>query len=109
MSRHIHGNPATTERDRTIRDWLRNHGYEVIEIPANELNDVDAMVRHLRRLAGYLGMREVRNRLRDDRSWFDGAAEASRPALRLVTPTRTAGYPSESYLSRSTTNTLPSS
>ncbi len=92
MSRHIHGNPATAERDRTIRDWLRNHGYEVIEIPANELDDVDAMVRHLRRLAGYLGMREVRNRLRDDRSWFNGATEASRPVLRLVTPTAETRY-----------------
>lgn len=92
MSRHIHGNSATAERDRSIRDWLRNHGYEVIEIPANELDDVDAMVRHFRRLAGYLGMREVRNRLRDDRSWFDGAAEASRPVLRLVKPTAETRY-----------------
>jgi phage repressor protein C with HTH and peptisase S24 domain len=64
----------------------------VIEIPANELDDADAMTRHCRRLAGYLGMREVRNRLRDDRSWFDGAAEASRPVLRLVTPTAETRY-----------------
>lgn len=78
LSRHIHGNPATAERDRRIRDWLRNHGYDVIEIPANELDDADAMARHFRRLAGYLGMREVRNRLRDDRSWFDGDPPGSR-------------------------------
>ena len=92
LSRHLHGNPETAERDRAIRGWLRNHGYEVIEIPANELDDVDAMVRHFRRLASYLGMREARNRLRDDRSWFGGGAEARRPALRLVTPTVETRY-----------------
>ena len=92
LSRHIHGNPATAERDRRIRDWLRNHGYEVLEIPANELDDADAMARHFRRLAGYLGMKEIRNRLRDDRSWFHDAAEASRPVLRLVTPTAETKY-----------------
>ena len=33
------------------------------------------MVRHFRRLAGYLGMRELRNRVSDDRSWFRGREE----------------------------------
>ncbi len=92
LSRHLHGNPATAERDRAIRDWLRNHGYEVIEIPANELDDLDAMVRHFRRLANYLGMRDVRKRLSDDRSWFDSTTEPSRPVLRLVTPTADTRY-----------------
>ena len=72
LSRHLHGNPETAERDRDIRAWLRNHGYEVVEIAASELDDEDAMVRHFRRLAGYLGMRELRSRVRDDRSWFRG-------------------------------------
>lgn len=92
LSRHVHGNPETAEKDRVIRDWLRNHDYEVIEIPANELDDADAMTRHFRRLATYLGMREARNRLRDDRSWFDRGAEAGRPALRLVAPTADTRY-----------------
>ena len=92
LSRHIHGNPATAERDRSIRDWLRNHGYDVIEIPANELDDVEAMVRHFRRLAGYLGMRDLRGRLREDQGWFDGAGEVTRPVLRLVTPTPETRY-----------------
>ena len=92
LSRPLHGNPKTAERDREIRDWLRNHGYEVIEIPANELDDVDAMVRYFRRLANYLGMREVRKRVSDDRSWFDSTTEPSRPALRLVTPTANTRY-----------------
>ena len=96
MSAHLHGNPETAERDREIRTWLRNRGYEVIEIPANELDDEDAMVRHFRRLASYLGMRDVRNRVRDDRSWFRGPAGAPakllRPLLRLVTPSAEARY-----------------
>ena len=96
LSEHLHGNPETAERDGEIRTWLRNRGYEVIEIPANELDDEDAMVRHFRRLASYLGMRDVRNQVRDDRSWFRGSAGASaqpaRRLLRLVTPTATARY-----------------
>ena len=72
LSRHLHGNPETAERDREIRAWLRGQGYEVVEIAAVELDDEDAMVRHFRRLAGYLGMRELRKRVRDDRSWFRG-------------------------------------
>ena len=70
LSAHLHGNPDTAARDREIRTCLRNRGYEVIEIAANELDDEEAMVRHFRRLANYLGMRDVRSRVRDDRSWF---------------------------------------
>ena len=73
LSKHLHGSPETAEKDREIRTWLRNRGFEVIEIPANELDDEDAMVRHFRRLASYLGLRDVRNRVRTDRSWFQKA------------------------------------
>ena len=96
LSEHLHGNPETAERDREIRTWLRNRGYEVIEIAANELDDEDAMVRHFRRLASYLGMRDVRSRVRDDRSWFrERAGTHARPTrrlLRLVTPDAAARY-----------------
>ena len=70
LSRHLHGNPATAGKDREIRGWLRNHGYEVIEIAANQLTDEDAMVRHFRRLAGYLGKQDLRGKVKADRSWF---------------------------------------
>ena len=70
LSEHLHGNPQTAEADRRIRAWLRGSGFEVIEIPANELDDRQAMVRHFRRLATYLGDREQRNRVQDDTSWF---------------------------------------
>ena len=88
LSAHLHGNPETAERDREIRTWLRNHGFEVIEITAHDLDDEEAMVRHFRRLAGYLAMRDVRSRVKEDRSWFrdpaTSGAGASRPRLRLV-------------------------
>ena len=70
LSRRLHGNPATAEKDREIRSWLRNHGYEVIEIAVNRLNDEDAMVRHFRRLAGHLGRQDLRGKVKTDRSWF---------------------------------------
>ena len=73
LSSHLHGNAGTAEQDRVIRAWLRNSGYEVIEIAANELDDEDAMVRHFRRLASYLSMSDLRNRVRNDRSWFRNA------------------------------------
>ncbi|MDE2795484.1 MAG: DEAD/DEAH box helicase [Gemmatimonadota bacterium] len=95
MSRHIHGNPETARKDRAIRAWLRGNDYEVIEIPANELDDEDAMAKHFRRLAIYLGQGGKGRELAKDRSWFtnagstDGRREQApgRPKLRLVTPT----------------------
>lgn len=90
LSAHIHGNQATASKDREIRDWLRGHGWEVIEIAVNQLDDVEAMARHFRRLAGYLGDAERRDAVRTDRSWFERAARgvvaAVRPALRRVIP-----------------------
>lgn len=90
LSAHIHGNPATAAKDREIRDWLRNNGWEVIEIAVNQLSDGDAMERHFRRLAGYLGDAQQRDAVRADRSWFERAASATqgvaRAVLRLVRP-----------------------
>ena len=94
LSRQLHGDPETAERDRDIRNRLRNRGYEVIEIAANELDDEDAMVRHFRRLANYLSLPDVRTRVREDRSWFRNRATGGtaapgprpRPRLRLVGP-----------------------
>jgi very-short-patch-repair endonuclease len=78
LSRHIHGNAETAERDHLIRSWLRNNGYEVIEIAASDLDDEGAMVRHFRRLAGYLDRPQLRQSVRDDRSWFRRARREAR-------------------------------
>ncbi len=87
LSEHIHGNPKRAEQDRQIRDWLRNNGYDVIEIAASDLYDVGAMELHFRRLAGYLRKDDVRSRVRKDRSWFDVDGVATEePVLRIVTP-----------------------
>ena len=54
LSGHLHGSPATAEKDQRIRTWLRNNDYEVIEIAATDLHDAGAMASHFRKLAGYL-------------------------------------------------------
>jgi SOS-response transcriptional repressor LexA len=96
LSQHIHGNPATAERDRNIRDWLRNNGYEVLEIAVSDLYDEGAMTRHFRRLAGYLSKPELRDRLRNSTSWYNAPSSAAvsteRTVLRLVEPTSAERY-----------------
>ena len=71
---HRHGGSATAERDREIRDWLRNTGYDVIEIAARDLDREDAMVRHFRRLAGYLRADELRGSMRAELPRFRSPA-----------------------------------
>ena len=89
LSGHLHGSPATAEQDQRIRTWLRNNGYDVIEIAVSDLYDANAMTSHFRKLAGYLRADDLRSLLRTDTAWF-GRAEAGelrpRPALRLVHP-----------------------
>ena len=70
MSRHLHGNPETAEKDRRIRDTLRTMDYEVIEIQATQLSDPGAMRNHFRRLARYLERTDLRKRVETDTSWF---------------------------------------
>ena len=78
LSAHLHGNPETAEQDREIRTWLRNSGYDVIEIAATDLDDQDAMTRHFRRLAQYLGMRGTRT----------GCGMTRRGSTALASPSR---------------------
>jgi hypothetical protein len=70
MTASLHGDPKLAERDREIRSWLRNNGYQVIEIPANELDDREAMVRHFKKLARYLSGRDLAEQLAKDTHWF---------------------------------------
>jgi ATP-dependent helicase YprA (DUF1998 family)/SOS-response transcriptional repressor LexA len=95
LSGHLHGNPETAAHDHEIRTWLRNNGYEVIEIVANDLYDAGAMTQHFRKLAGYLREDHIRDRLRDDDTWFAGErAAAAEPTVRLrvVVPEEGARY-----------------
>ena len=69
MSGRLHGNPATAERDRTIRAELRARSYEVIEIAFGDLDDREAMRRHCYRLARLLQGRERADSLRANPGW----------------------------------------
>jgi hypothetical protein len=90
LSGHLHGNPATAAKDKLIRDWLRGHGHDVIEITVSDLSDPGAMRRHFRKLAGCIGAGAVREAVSKDASWFERAAEATEApvpfALRIVRP-----------------------
>ncbi|WP_434481018.1 Zn-binding domain-containing protein [Gemmatimonas sp.] len=94
LSAGLHGNPATAARDKEMRDWLRNNGYEVIEISVVELDDSVAMQRHFRRLAGYLRRDDVRSSVTRDTDWFTRAvsAELTEPVLSIVTPSVSERY-----------------
>ena len=90
LSGRLHGSAATAEQDQRIRSWLRNNGYEVIEIAVSDLSDEGAMTRHFRRLAGFLNAGELREALRRDASWCRHAktegTDSGHPALRIVRP-----------------------
>ncbi len=96
LSGHIHGNPEHAEQDRRIRDWLRNNSYEVIEVTRVDLDDSGAMQRHFRKLAGYLGANDLREKLRTDTSWFEkakaGADSAKRFVIKIVQPKENEKY-----------------
>jgi ATP-dependent helicase YprA (DUF1998 family)/phage repressor protein C with HTH and peptisase S24 domain/rubrerythrin len=96
LSGHLHGNPETAERDREIRGWLRNNGYEVIEIAVSDLYDEGAMVRHFRKLAGYLRADDLRKSVRSDTQWFTASDQdeggAHGFALKIVRPTEEERY-----------------
>ena len=77
LSCHIHGKTATAETDREIRSWLRGNGYEVIEIAASDLDDEGKMVRHFRKLAGYMQDKLLRQAVKQDSSWFGRAQSTS--------------------------------
>ena len=98
LSNHLHGNSETAERDHEIRSWLRNNGYEVIEIAVTDLHDEGAMVRHLRKLAGYLRADDLRSSIRSDTNWFaPESAEDEDPSgftLRIVRQTEENRYQS---------------
>jgi hypothetical protein len=73
LSAHIHGNPATREHDRAVRDELRGRHFEVVEIAATQLMDRDSMSRHFARLARLIIGRDKAETLRRDPQWFSVA------------------------------------
>jgi hypothetical protein len=70
MAGHLHGRPETKQRDREIREELRNQGYEVIEIPFGQLTDPGAMGQHFFKIGRFLLGRQEAQRLKSDVTWF---------------------------------------
>lgn len=70
LSKHLHGSSETQQRDRAIREELRNTDYEVIEIPASNLDDQQAMAKYFYRLARLLMGKTQAQTLRDHPTWF---------------------------------------
>ncbi len=86
LSNSIHGNPATAQKDREIREELRSRRYEVVQIAASELNDREAMRGYFFRIGKALVGKEYARKLRDEATWFEEgnaapAAEAPEPVL----------------------------
>ncbi len=51
LSKGIHGNKRQQQLDRIIRESLEEEGIDVIEIAASDLDDPEAMKRHLKRIS----------------------------------------------------------
>jgi len=107
MAGHIHGNPEQAEKDRTIRAKLDSLGYEVVVVRSFELDDKDAMVRAVARIAKYLVGKEKQREVKDDPSWFDRAVAASAapapaqtPALTVIAGGRESGSPATANFDR---------
>jgi hypothetical protein len=70
MSRNLHGDPDRQQRDRAIRDELRNQGYEVFEIPVGSLDDRQSMAAHFFRIGRILLGKAKATTIRARPDWF---------------------------------------
>jgi ATP-dependent helicase YprA (DUF1998 family) len=55
MSRGLHGDPKTAQRDQLIRGMLELDGYKVIVVQSRDLNDPQAVRQHLKSIAEAMG------------------------------------------------------
>ena len=74
LSEAIHGNPEARRRDRRLRQELEARDFEVVEIVATELNDLDAMRGYFARIARILVGKQRAKEVREDISWFQHEA-----------------------------------
>lgn len=89
MAGHIHGNPEQADKDNAIRAKLDSLGYEVVVVRSFELDDKDAVVRAIAKIAARLVGKAMQKAVKTDTAWFDRAqvgreARRSRPAVRLI-------------------------
>ena len=55
MSRGLHGDPKTAQRDQLIRGMLELDGYTVIVVQSRDLDDAQAVRQHLKNIAQAIG------------------------------------------------------
>ena len=96
MAGHIHGNDEQAAKDNAIRAKLRSMHYEVVAVRSFELDDKNAVVRAIARIAKYLANMQMadpqkRHEVKRDTSWYDRAVQPEarqrkpgRPVLRLI-------------------------
>jgi hypothetical protein len=89
MAGHIHGNPEQADKDHAIRAKLDSLGYEVIVVRSFELDDKDAVVRAIAKIAARLVGKDKQKELKKDTGWYDRAQaepapSRARPSLRLI-------------------------
>jgi hypothetical protein len=80
MSRPLHGNADRQAKDQAIREELSNEGYEVITIPAGDLEDRDRMAKYFFRLGRLLLDRPRADAIRSSSDWFVTPLEVVTPA-----------------------------
>ncbi|WP_395095204.1 DEAD/DEAH box helicase [Armatimonas sp.] len=71
LSKHIHGNKVTQEKDRNIREELDNRGYTVLRILATDLWDKEKMRLHFVKLGKVLVGKEQAKKTGEDTTWFE--------------------------------------
>jgi hypothetical protein len=77
LSSHLHGNPATKQRDQDIRQLLESEGYEVFSISFTKLFDQAFVALFLKRVAKSLIGRDAATQVSQDTSWFEAARAVS--------------------------------
>lgn len=79
MSKTLHGNPATQQRDRAIRDELRGRDFEVFEIAVGDLIDRAKMSKTFFRLGRVLLGKARATDIRDRTDWFEATQQTQQP------------------------------
>ena len=77
LSAHLHGNPATMQRDYEMRQLLVSEGYEVFSISYTKLFDQASVAAFLKRVAKSLIGKDAATRLTQDTAWFTAARACS--------------------------------
>jgi hypothetical protein len=63
MSRNLHGDPKQAQRDTLIRSALEFEGYKVVVVQSRDLDDPEAVRRHLTDLAEAIGRPDLTEQL----------------------------------------------